>query len=133
MDVNNTAAPAGGQTKSQVIEDLVSAIVSFEGNTTITDFPEAVSKEAKAVRARATELKDELLLLKQTMEDEIAKIGAPSGGTFSSAAQAPELPGDDPASRFASMIDAVAGKVQHAGLLHLASQLDVVANTLEGK
>ena len=124
---------AQGVNKTQAIDNLVSAVVEFETATPITDFPEAVSKDAKGVRARATELKDELMLLKQKLVDagrELSKV-APSSEPSAPIGSSAEAFGV--ADRFASRIDSIADKIQAAGLQVLASQLDVVANSLEKK
>lgn len=126
------AAPAAAQDKNQVIMDLVSALDAFDASTPVTAFPEKIADKAKAARALAAELKDDLLLLKQQLEDaskDLVKLQAPDAGPAQVAAV-----GDEDLSRFASStqrLDRVAAELERLGLRKLAATVDMVANTIE--
>lgn len=126
------AAPAAAQDKNQVIMDLVSALDAFDASTPVTAFPEKIADKAKAARALAAELKDDLLLLKQQLEDaskDLVKLQAPDAGPAQVVAV-----GDEDLSRFASStkrLDRVAAELERLGLRKLAATVDMVANTIE--
>ena len=126
------AAPAAAVDKNQIIMDLVSALDAFDASTPVTAFPEKIADKAKAARALAAELKDDLLLLKQQLEDaskDLVKLQAPETGAAQVAAV-----GDEDLSRFASStkrLDRVAAELEKLGLSKLATTLDMVSNTLE--
>lgn len=124
------AAPA--MDKSQVIMDLVSALDAFDAATPVTGFPEKMADKAKAARALSAELKDDLLLLKQHLEEagkDLSKVQTADAPTFAPQGE------DDGADlgRFASLVnrlDSVANQVQDLGLRKLAAEIDIVTNTL---
>ena len=125
--------PATTVDKNQVIMDLVSALEAFNVSTPLTGFPDKIADKAKAARALAAELKDDLLLLKQQLEDASKEYGKlqPTG---SPAMSGSEPDGDEDLSRFASSakrLDHVASELEKLGLRKLATTLDMVANSLE--
>ena len=138
MDEQNLEAPtsplSSPEDKTQVIMDLVSALDAFESATPVTGFPEKMADKAKAARALAAELKDDLLLLKQNLEEagkDLVKLqGAGSPPMESAPADEAEL------GRFASLssrLDCVASECERRGLRKLAATIDTISNSLEKK
>ena len=136
MDEQNLGAPAAMQAspadKTQVIMDLVSALDAFETSTPVTGFPEKIADKAKAARALAAELKDDLLLLKQHLEEAGKDLGKLQGSEIPSNISADTTEGD--LGRFAALamrLDQVATECERIGLGKLAATIDSVSNTLD--
>ena len=115
--------------KTQVIMSLVAALEAFEASAPVTAFPEDMAEKAKAARSISAELKDDLLLLKQRLDEAAEELGKAQGVGVASAAVS--TPTDEVQGRFATRLDGIANVLQAKGMGKLAASIDVVSNTLE--
>lgn len=137
VGVSAVAEPSAQADKTQIIMELVAALESFESSTPVTAFPEKMADKAKAARSLAAELKDDLLLLKQNLDDTTKDLSKVQGASPAVTAVSTSEGGNDAdIGRFASLtsrLDSIADAVQTAGFPKLAASIDVVTNSLAAK